>query len=374
MAVLPNGRLVSAGFDGEIKLWLVNEKELIASLCLRAGRNLTKDEWDRYIGSGTPWQPSCRAFGVPSNWRTVDENESGVLPQRVRSEVWEKTHHSQLPGVNTSLIGDDALNPEPVPTEAAEASKATPPPAPAAERQSREDLLWELAQHSNLRADYQAYLDAFPNGFFAQMAKNHIASLGDQGAVRSQVEPEKDWKAEIGTAETEKALDLTPADQKEIQQRLAALGLYKGPPTGALDEPTRSAVTEWQKSRGAALSSYLGPLELAELRAESEDAFQKLLAAQAAKAPAKEPAKVAARPSESGRATARHVVSRSSSSSGASAAAVPAAAPSCNGNPIWCRKAGLPVNSGAAPTGRPPEFMGGYVTGVGALMRGFRHY
>ena len=60
----------SGGEDGKIGLWLVNEQKLIAALCLRAGRNLTKDEWARYIGSDTSWRPSCR--DRPSNWRTVD--------------------------------------------------------------------------------------------------------------------------------------------------------------------------------------------------------------------------------------------------------------------------------------------------------------
>ena len=78
LAVLPDGRLVSAGFDGAIKLWMVNEQKLIAALCLRAGRNLTKGEWARYLGRETPWQPSCRSFGVPSNWRTIDEHKSGA--------------------------------------------------------------------------------------------------------------------------------------------------------------------------------------------------------------------------------------------------------------------------------------------------------
>jgi hypothetical protein len=78
LAVLADGRLASGGNDGSIKLWLVEEQRLIAALCLRAGRNLTKAEWSRYVGSDTPWQPSCRAFGVPSNWRTVDENASGL--------------------------------------------------------------------------------------------------------------------------------------------------------------------------------------------------------------------------------------------------------------------------------------------------------
>jgi len=72
LAVLADGRLASGGDDGKIKLWLVGEQKLIAALCLRAGRSLTKDEWARYIGSDTPWQPSCQAFGLPSNWRTPD--------------------------------------------------------------------------------------------------------------------------------------------------------------------------------------------------------------------------------------------------------------------------------------------------------------
>jgi WD40 repeat protein len=70
LAVLADGRLASGGWDGKIKLWLVDEEKLAAALCLRAGRNLTKDEWARYIGSDTPWQPSCRDH--PSNWRTID--------------------------------------------------------------------------------------------------------------------------------------------------------------------------------------------------------------------------------------------------------------------------------------------------------------
>ncbi len=70
LAVLADGRLASGGQDGNIKLWLVDEQKLIAALCLRAGRNLTKAEWARYIGPDTPWQPSCR--DRPSNWRTPD--------------------------------------------------------------------------------------------------------------------------------------------------------------------------------------------------------------------------------------------------------------------------------------------------------------
>ena len=138
----------------------------------------------------------------------------------VRTEVWEKTNHGQLPWVNTSLIGDYILNPQLAPEQAQSGATAATnvkaPPATLPERQSQEDLLWESAQHSNLRADYQAYLEAFPNGFFAKMAMNRIAALESLGVARSEQAPElgkqpekKDWRAEIGTAETEKALNLT---------------------------------------------------------------------------------------------------------------------------------------------------------------------
>ena len=208
-----------------------------------------------------------------------------------------------------------------------------------------------------------------------------VAALENSGVARSEQAPEsgkepekKDWRAEIGTAETEKALNLTPAEEKEIQLRLIALDLYKGPVTGSLDPPTRRAITEWQKSGGAALSSYLGPMQLAELRQESEDAYQNLVAAQSAPKPeAGESVKSAPRAArlraegwapavrapgvheraarEPTKTPRRHWAGRPPPPR--AAVTESAAAPHCNGNPTWCEKAGLPVDSGAPPVGRP---------------------
>jgi len=41
------------------------------------------------------------------------------------------------------------------------------------------------------------------------------------------------------------ALDATPALVTEVQRRLAALGRYRGDPTGSLDGPTLSALEDW---------------------------------------------------------------------------------------------------------------------------------
>src|SRR6185437_1983981 len=102
-----------------------------------------------------------------------------TVMSRVRNDVWEKTAHHQLPWVNTSLIGEYELNPKPTLEPAADTAKPSASlGAPSADsRRAQENLLWESAQHSNLPADYQAYLAAFPSGVFAQMAKNRIANI-----------------------------------------------------------------------------------------------------------------------------------------------------------------------------------------------------
>jgi WD40 repeat protein len=70
LAVLPNGRLASDDEKGQIRLWLVDEDNEIAALCLRAGRNLSKDEWAHYVDPDIPWHPNCR--GLASNWLTPE--------------------------------------------------------------------------------------------------------------------------------------------------------------------------------------------------------------------------------------------------------------------------------------------------------------
>ncbi len=277
-----------------------------------------------------------------------------TVMSRVRTEVWEKTDHAQLPWVNTSLIGDYALNPAPLPGPSdvakspADAASAT---SSGDERLSKEDLLWESAQHSNLSADYQAYLDAFPHGTFSQMAKNKIASLRTAPAPSAS-----DWKTEIGTADTESALNLTPSDEKEIQQRLTAIGLYKGPATGVLDPATRAAIAEWQKTVGIAPTSFLGPIQLTALRHDTESAYQRAIASQPAVKPAERRAqRPSVKPAErSARAPARmwaapvrtapvrHAAKHRSQETTASASA-PAAPADPGGTPEWRRRAGLPV-------------------------------
>jgi hypothetical protein len=323
-----------------------------------------------------------------------------TVMSRVRNDVWEKTGHHQLPWVNTSLIGEYKLNPQPVLEPTVESAKpvATPGEFAADSRQAQENLLWESAQHSNLGADYQAYLSAFPAGVFAQMAKNRIASMESPRTSAPTPAPQtlamaepsglKDdaLKDSVATADTERALNLGAAGEKEVQQRLSALDLYTGPKTVALDPATRSAIAEWQKKSGFAPTSFLDSAQLAALRADSETEYQKYLAARPASQPvaAEAPRRALARPSPKApvmRAAkpaapatpARRVVKRTNPNRPeiAEQAAPPPPPPVfLGGSPAWRHRAGLPeLPTDPGMGGRPPGF---WLGSSGGLLLG-RH-
>ena len=193
-------------------------------------------------------------------------------------------------------------------------------------------------------------------------------------------------KDSVATAETERALNLGAAGEKEIQQRLRALDFYAGPETGALDPATRSALADWQKKSGFAPTSFLDSPELAALKADSETEYQKLLAAQpAAEAaasraqrrvvvPASKPAVTrAAKPSARAKPARREVKRSNPKRTQTAEEAAPAPPPVfVGGSPAWRHAAGLPeLPSDPGMGGRPPGFWLG--TTGGLLLRAYRH-
>jgi len=107
---------------------------------------------------------------------------------RVRAEVWSETRNKQMPWVNTSIIGEFVLNPQVAPLAPGTESQpgqaaASVTPSVAAVPLAQETRLWDSAENANSAEDYQAYLDAYPSGVYAHMAKNRIARLGPPNAV-----------------------------------------------------------------------------------------------------------------------------------------------------------------------------------------------
>ena len=89
---------------------------------------------------------------------------------RVRAEVLQATGGEQVPWDHSSLTGDFFFVPR-------GQAVAAHPQAPTADR---ELAFWESVKDSHDPADFQAYLDQYPGGTFAALARNRLAALQPQ--------------------------------------------------------------------------------------------------------------------------------------------------------------------------------------------------
>jgi WD40 repeat protein len=61
----PDGRWVTSGSrDGTVWVWLWRSEDLIEEACARMPRNLTQEEWERYL-PGEDYRPTCPDLPVP---------------------------------------------------------------------------------------------------------------------------------------------------------------------------------------------------------------------------------------------------------------------------------------------------------------------
>ena len=90
--------------------------------------------------------------------------------QRTRAGVVKETGGKQTPWESTSLIGDFYFQPLKPAATAPQAVEAAPPRRDAAV----ELIFWQSIKDSGSRGDYLAYLDRYPNGEFASLAKGRM--------------------------------------------------------------------------------------------------------------------------------------------------------------------------------------------------------
>ena len=105
--------------------------------------------------------------------------------RNVRTKVLAQSGNKQTPWDSSSLTGPVVLT--------AKAAEAPPQPvaqaAPQIQQQSaidKEALFWESIKDSKDSADFEAYLATYPDGTFAQLARNKInAAKSEQAAQRA---------------------------------------------------------------------------------------------------------------------------------------------------------------------------------------------
>ena len=203
----------------------------------------------------------------------------------VRDALVAATGGTQEPAVYGSLLVENAyLGLPPTPSGEAQAT-GTPAPTPTpgaaaddqltAEKLAAERLFWESVKDSGDPAEIQTYLDQYPSGTFAALARARLKRLGgtaspvspDVGSVSDAGTPgETRADTPSGLAEqqtalepkaTEAELGLQRDHRRLIQSGLALLGFDPGPADGVFGQRTRAAIREWQASSGKAATGYL---------------------------------------------------------------------------------------------------------------------
>ena len=143
------------------------------------------------------------------------------------------------------------------------------PPILPAQPSSNEAALWAAADELNSVGAYNAYLQQYPNGFFANEARSRIAGIQNDPAIRAEAE--------------ENGLGLTRQDRRGVQTHLTNLGYNTNGIDGIFGAGTRAAIARWQEANGAEPTGFLngrqinlltrqGRARAAEIAAEEERA------------------------------------------------------------------------------------------------------
>jgi Caspase domain len=127
--------------------------------------------------------------------------------KRVRARVAAATNNQQVPWEASSLTGDFYFG--------ARAPQASTSQASATEQhKTTEVIFWESIQGSTNPADYRAYLEAFPNGVFAPLARVRAQTGGvDAPAQMSNTGPDPEEEADAMIAAVPPASGTLSGDQ-----------------------------------------------------------------------------------------------------------------------------------------------------------------
>ncbi|MEX2518198.1 MAG: peptidoglycan-binding domain-containing protein [Paracoccaceae bacterium] len=114
---------------------------------------------------------------------------------------------------------------------------------------------WRSAEKAGQTEDYRAYLDRYPDGDFASLARNRLLSTPSPSAATTPMTPSAE----------EAALGLTSSDKRRVQASLVAKGYDTRGVDGIFGGGTRSALRGWQQSQNRSASGYLTAADYATL-------------------------------------------------------------------------------------------------------------
>jgi len=238
----------------------------------------------------------------------VANTDFASVTSLITRDVLEMTDQVQRPRFDVSLTGPLILNPVDTAalTETAKPADTTTvtdtAPAASGDTLAVQQFMFQAAQDSGDQADFQAYLDTFPTGMFAALARNaikrleeeekestQIASIASNGTGTTSTRADMPLLLTVTDAlrvaptskATEADLGLSKLARKEVQLRLnlSSPNVNVGNPDGAFGPNTRRGITAWQLNQGLLGTGFLNLTQHQFLVASTQGSFQAHMAA-----------------------------------------------------------------------------------------------
>lgn len=129
-----------------------------------------------------------------------------------------------------------------------------------AEAEAQDRAAWDVAVTADTREAYLTYLDAYPNGGFAETAKDRIAAIDNEGVSQQQIAQDMAEEKVVAGIGVTRLL---------IEQRLAQLGFEPGKVDGGFDKRTRRAIRRFQKATDLPATGHVSQVTMVRLLAAS---------------------------------------------------------------------------------------------------------
>ena len=173
--------------------------------------------------------------------------EVGLMFRKVRDAVLGATGGRQEPVYYGSLSAKGAYLKSPRDLPESTVPQTSEPSAISEVDPSDKEyefLFWNSIKDSDNSEEYQVYLDTFPNGRFAALAKSRLKRLEKPGpdTVITKIEDEQ--------VDDLPVLNLSRSESRLIQHGLAKLGFRPGPIDGLFGSRTLQAIEAWQEASG----------------------------------------------------------------------------------------------------------------------------
>ncbi len=117
-----------------------------------------------------------------------------------------------------------------------------------AEAETIERRYWDEAQTAGTEEAYKDFIARFPNGVFAQSAKDKLGEIQEGAGNRRLIEEAKADEARVAGNAITRLL---------VEKKLAQLGLEPGRVDGRFTDQTRRAVRKFQRSRNIPVTGYV---------------------------------------------------------------------------------------------------------------------